>query len=71
MILGTPMGPECFIAEHKQAVRNRVVQSGFSELNQLVKIFIVFSQILWLITVILIIYIEQINSFYLVINTIS
>jgi len=71
MILGTPVGRECCIAEHKQAVRHRVVQSGFSELDQLVKIFIVFYQILWLITVILILYIDQINSFHLVTNTIS
>jgi hypothetical protein len=60
MILGTPVGREYCIAEHKQAVRHHVLQSGFSELDQLVKIFIVFSQILWLITVILILYIDQI-----------
>jgi len=47
------------------------VQSGFSELDQLVKIFIVFYQILWLITVNLILFTDQINSFHLVISTIS
>jgi hypothetical protein len=59
--LDTAVGRECCIAEYKQAVRHRVVQSGFSELDQLVKIFIVFYQILWLITVILLLYIDQIT----------
>jgi hypothetical protein len=70
-ILGTPVRHECCISEHKQAVRHRVVESGFSELDQLVKLFIIFYQILWLITVILILYIVQIISFHLVMNTIS
>jgi len=60
MILSTPVGCESSITEHKQAVRHRVVRSGFSELDQLVTILNVFSQILWLITVTLILYIDQI-----------
>jgi hypothetical protein len=54
MILVTPVRRERCIAEHKQAVRHHVVQSGFAELDQLFKTFIIFYQILWLITVILI-----------------
>ena len=49
VILGTPVRRECCIAEHKQAVRHRVVQSGFAELDQLVKLFIVLYQMLWLV----------------------
>jgi len=62
MILGTPVGLEFCITEHKKAVRHRVVRSGFSELYQLVKIFIVVYQIhvLWPITVLLILYFDQI-----------
>ena len=60
MILSTPVGCESSITEHKQAVRHRVVRSGFSELDHLVTILNVFSQILWLITVTLILYIDQI-----------
>lgn len=71
MILGTPVRRECCIAEYKQAVRNRVVQSGFAELDQLVKVFIVLYQMLWLVTAILILYFDQIISFNLVVNTIS
>ena len=71
MILGTPVRRECCIAEHKQAVRHRVVQSGFAELDQLVKVFIVLYQMLWLVTAILILYFDQIISFNLVVNTIS
>jgi hypothetical protein len=36
MILGTQAGRECCIAEQRQSVRHRVVQSGFSDLDQLV-----------------------------------
>jgi len=64
MILGTPVDRECYIAEHRQAVPKRVLESGFSELDQLVKIFIVFYQILCQITVILILHIDQIISFH-------
>ena len=71
MILGTPVGRECCITENKQAVRHHIVHNGFSELDQLVKIFIVFYQILRLITVDLVLYIAQLYSFHLVINTIS
>jgi len=46
------------------------VQSGLLELNELVKVFIVLCQILWLITVTLILYIYQINFYSLVIRAI-
>jgi hypothetical protein len=70
MILVTPVGCECCIVEQRLTVRHRVVQSGFSELDQLVNIFIDFYQILWLITVILTLYTDQFISFHLVMNTI-
>jgi hypothetical protein len=61
MILVTPVRRECCIVEHKQVVLHRVVQSGFAELDQMLKIFIVFYQIMWLITVILVLYINKIT----------
>jgi hypothetical protein len=61
MVLGMPEDREIFIAEHKQAVPQRVVQSGISELDQLVKIFTIFYQIFWMLTLILLLHIDQIT----------